>query len=404
MNNKLIITKNETNIMSTFFEENDMVQVNVEPIDSNRILGNIYIGKVKNIIKNINAAFVEVADGRMCYLNMLEVKHPIFVNPKKNDKIVVGDELIVQVSKEDIKTKQPAITTSLNFTGRYAVLIHGKSTLGLSSKIKDEKERNRIKSIMAEYKAEDYGFVIRTNAANQTNEMLKAEIESLIQRYEELKKYGIHRKTFSLLYQNIPGYISDIKDGYGASMDEIVTDDKDIYESIKSYLQEYQKEDMEKLRFYEDKLLSLSNLYNISNKLKHALQDKVWLKSGGSLVIQPTEALTVIDVNTGKAISGKKDIEDNFLKINKEAAKEIAKQIRLRNLSGIIIVDFITMKNESYKDELMKELDVYLRKDPIKTTLIDMTPLNLVEITRKKVRKPLHEQVKRDRHVVSEEE
>lgn len=393
MNNKLIITKKDNSIVSAFFEENDMVQVNVEYVDSGRILGNIYIGKIKNIVKNINAAFVEIANGKMCYLSLLEAKNPIFVNPKKTDKLVIGDELIVQVSKEDIKTKAPVITTNINFTGKYVVLIHGKSTLGISSKIKDESERKRIKQWMDELKNPEYGFVVRTNAARQSKEIIQNEVRELITKYEELKKYGVHKKTFSLLYQNIPGFISDIKDGYGNSMDEIVTDDKDIYESIYHYISNHQKEDVSKLRFYEDKLLSLANLYSINNKLEHALREKVWLKSGGTIIIQPTEALTVIDVNTGKAISGKKNIDENFLKINREAAKEIAKQLRLRNISGIIIIDFITMTKEEHKQILMEELDSYLKKDPIKTTLVDMTPLNLVEITRKKVRKPLHEQL-----------
>jgi ribonuclease G len=393
MNNKLIITKKDNSIVSAFFEENDMVQVNVEYIDSGRILGNIYIGKIKNIVKNINAAFVEIANGKMCYLSFLEAKNPIFVNPKKTDKLVIGDELIVQVSKEDIKTKAPVITTNINFTGKYVVLIHGKSSLGISSKIKDESERKKIKQWMDEFKNPEYGFVVRTNATRQPKEIIQNEIRNLITQYEELKEYGIHKKTFSLLYQNIPGFISDIKDGYGNSMDEIVTDDKDIYDSIYHYLNNHQKEDVSKLRFYEDKLLSLSNLYSVNNKLEHALREKVWLKSGGTIIIQPTEALTVIDVNTGKAISGKKNIDDNFLKINREAAKEIAKQLRLRNISGIIIIDFITMTIEGHKQILMEELDSYLKKDPIKTTLVDMTPLNLVEITRKKVRKPLHEQL-----------
>lgn len=393
MNNKLIITKKDNSIVSAFFEENDMVQVNVEYVDSGRILGNIYIGKIKNIVKNINAAFVEIANGKMCYLSLLEAKNPIFVNPKKTDKLVIGDELIVQVSKEDIKTKAPVITTNINFTGKYVVLIHGKSTLGISSKIKDESERKKIRQWMDELKNPEYGFVVRTNAAKQSKEIIQNEVRELINQYEELLKYGVHKKTFSLLYQNIPGFISDIKDGYGNSMDEIVTDDKDIYESIYHYLSNHQKEDVSKLRFYEDKLLSLANLYSINNKLEHALREKVWLKSGGTIIIQPTEALTVIDVNTGKAISGKKNIDENFLKINREAAKEIAKQLRLRNISGIIIIDFITMTNEEHKKNLMGELDSYLKKDPIKTTLVDMTPLNLVEITRKKVRKPLHEQL-----------
>lgn len=394
MNNKLIITKKDNSIVSAFFEENDMVQVNVEYVDSSRILGNIYIGKIKNIVKNINAAFVEIANGKMCYLSILEAKNPIFVNPKKTDKLVVGDEIIVQVSKEDIKTKAPVITTNINFTGKYVVLIHGKSTLGISSKISEESERKNIRKMMGEFQNPEYGFVVRTNATKQPVEMIQNEVRNLINQYEELKEYGVHKKTFSLLYQNIPGFISDIKDGYGNAMDQIVTDNKDIYDSIFHYLSNHQKEDVSKLKFYEDKLLSLSNLYNVTNKLEHALHEKVWLKSGGTIIIQPTEALTVIDVNTGKAISGKKNMDENFLKINREAAKEIAKQLRLRNLSGIIIIDFITMTNDAHKQILMDELESYLKKDPIKATLVDMTALDLVEVTRKKVRKPLHEQMK----------
>ncbi|WP_281352952.1 ribonuclease E/G [Anaerocolumna sedimenticola] len=160
-----------------------------------------------------------------------------------------------------------------------------------------------------------------------------------------------------------------------------------------SYLKSYQKEDLPKLKLYEDKLITLGNLYGIRTKLDNALREKVWLKSGGTIIIQPTEALTVIDVNTGKAISGKKKAQDTFYKINMEAAIEIAKQIRLRNLSGIIIIDFIDMDEQEYKNRLMNELEELFKSDPIKTTLVDMTALNLVEVTRKKVRKPLYEQL-----------
>ena len=166
-----------------------------------------------------------------------------------------------------------------------------------------------------------------------------------------------------------------------------------MYEEMKEYLANYQKEDLEKLSFYSDNLLSLSKLYGVETKLENALREKVWLKSGGSLIIQPTEALTVIDVNTGKAVNGKKKVQETFLKVNLEAAEEIAKQIRLRNLSGIIIVDFISMDDKAAQKKVMQLLAELFKKDPIKTTLIDMTALNLVEITRKKVRKPLHEQI-----------
>jgi ribonuclease G len=393
MNNKLIITKQDNQIISAIYEGNDMVQVNIDHRENISILGNIYIGKVKNIVKNINAAFVEIGDGKMCYLSLAENLYPIYVKPKQTDKLVVGDELLVQISKEDIKTKAPVVTTNINFTGKYVVLIHGRSMIGISSKIEDENERKRLRNLMKAYKEDSYGFIVRTNAVHMNKERIHEEIMFLKKQYEELKQYGIHKSLFSLLYQNPPGYICDIRDGYGDRIDEILTDDLEIHKNIKEYLENYQKEDLAKLHFYEDDMISLKNLYSVNSKLEKGLNEKVWLKSGATLIIQPTEALTVIDVNTGKAISGKKNVEDTFFKVNMEAAQEIAKQIRLRNLSGIIIIDFIDMSKQEYKVNLMKALEELFRKDPIKTTLVDMTALNLVEITRKKVRKPLHEQM-----------
>lgn len=393
MNNKFIITKQDNQIISAIYEGNDMVQVNIDHRESISILGNIYIGKVKNIVKNINAAFVEIGDGKMCYLSLEENLYPIYIKPKLNDKLVVGDELLVQISKEDIKTKAPVVTTNINFTGKYVVLIHGRSMIGISSKIEDEEERKRLKKLVRGFKEDSYGFIVRTNAVHMNEERINEEIMFLKKQYEELKQYGIHKSLFSLLYQTPAGYICDIRDGYADRIDEIVTDDFEIHKNIKEYLENYQKEDLEKLHLYEDDMISLKNLYSINTKLEKGLNEKVWLKSGATLIIQPTEALTVIDVNTGKAISGKKNVEDTFFKVNMEAAQEIAKQIRLRNLSGIIIIDFIDMSKQEYKVKLMKVLEELFRKDPVKTTLVDMTALNLVEVTRKKVRKPLYEQI-----------
>ncbi len=392
MKHKLIITKLDNQIVSAIYEDSDMLQVNLDRLDKQSILGNIYIGKVKNIVKNINAAFIEIAGGKMCYLALNENKNPIFVNPKKSDVIVSGDELLVQISKEDVKTKAPVVTTNLNFTGKYIVLVHGKSTLGISAKIEEETERKRLKEIMIDFKQDSCGFIVRTNAMHIPREQIREEVQILIKYYEDIKEYGIHKTPFSLIYKTPPGFICDIRDGFADNIDEIQTDDKEIYEQIRIYMEKYQREDLSKLTFYEDKLISLGSLYGIRAKLENALRDKVWLKSGGTIIIQPTEALTVIDVNTGKAISGKRKAQDTFFKINMEAAAEIAKQIRLRNLSGIIIIDFIDMVEQEYKNYLMKELEDLFRKDPVKTTLIDMTALNLVEVTRKKVRKPLNEQ------------
>ncbi len=402
MENKLVITKKNNIIISAFFEGKDMVQVSLNASEEEGILGNIYLGKVKNIIKNINAAFIEIEDGRMCYYSLGENRYPIMAQGQEYDehdvnltetKIKMGDELIVQVMKEDIKTKAPVVSANLNFTGKYVALTYGKPAFGVSSKITDEKERKRLKEIAKRYQHKEYGFIIRTNAAYIPEEKIAAEMQKLIDAYVNIRKYGVHRNRFSLLYKTPPNYICDIRDSYTDHVEEFITDDEGLYSNMKEYLETSQPEDLSKLRLYEDSLLSLPNLYGVNDKLNDALRPLVWLKSGGSLVIQPTEALTVIDVNTGKAIAGKKKVQETFLKVNREAAKEIAKQIRLRNLSGIIIIDFIDMELKKDQDQLMEELEGYFKKDPVKTTLVDMTALGLVEVTRKKVRKPLHQQV-----------
>ncbi|TAH66102.1 MAG: ribonuclease E/G, partial [Anaerolineaceae bacterium] len=401
MNHKLIITKHDDTIISALYDGMDMIQVSINPANDDTILGNIYLGKVKNIVKNINAAFVEIADGRMCYYSMSENRFPIMANQTDQDiensktesKIKIGDELIVQVIKEDVKTKAPVVSSNINLTGKFVALTYGKSSVGVSTKIEDAKERQRLRSLVKPYSTKEYGIIVRTNSAFIEDEIIINEINNLIELYKSIRTYGVHKSRYSLLYRTPPGYICDIRDGYSDRLDEFVTDDKDLYENMKEYLLQHQPEDKDKLRLYEDTELSLSSLYGIKEKINDAVKPLVWLKSGGTLVIQHTEALTVIDVNTGKAIAGKKKVQETFLKVNLEAAKEISKQIRLRNISGIIIIDFIDMDLQKNKDLLMNELEEHLKKDPIKTTLVDMTALGLVEVTRKKLRKPLHEQV-----------
>lgn len=403
MSQKLIITKYKDTIISAFFQGMDMVQVSLNPANEDAILGNIYLGKVKNIVKNINAAFVEIFDGRMCYYSLAENRSPIMANQPEQDEeevaqdniqVKVGDELIVQVSKEDVKTKAPVVSSNINITGKFVALTYGKTSLGVSTKIEDANERQRLRSLVKSYATKEYGFIVRTNSAYVQEELIIKEISNLIDIYNNIRNYGVHKSRYSLLYRTLPGYICDIRDGYSDRVDEFVTDDKVLYDNMKDYLDQHQPEDKDKLRLYQDTSLSMSALYGINDKIKGAIKPMVWLKSGGTLVIQPTEALTVIDVNTGKAVAGKKKVQETFLRINLEAAKEIARQIRLRNISGIIIIDFIDMTLQKNKDLLMEELEEHLKKDPIKTTLVDMTALGLVEVTRKKLRKPLHEQVK----------
>lgn len=393
MMRQLLITRQEDAVLSSLFEEKELIQVHIENTKEQSKIGNIYVAKVKNIVKNIEAAFVEIEGKEMCFLSLRKEEMPIFCNSKKNSKICIGDEILVQVTTDGIKTKNPTVTTNLSFSGKYVVLTHGKTHIGISNKLGDKNERERLREICKKFPEDTCGYIVRTNAANVEEELIMEEVQALFDLYQQIKKTGICKSCFSCVYYGISEYLSDIRNGYSSELDEIVTDDIELYEEIKEFMETYQKEDLGKLRFYDDTQISLNHLYCLETKLMKALKERVWLKSGGYLVIQPTEALTVIDVNTGKAISGKKPTEETFFYINMEAAEEITKQLRLRNLSGIIIIDFIDMIKDKNREQLITCLSKWIEKDPVKTVFVDMTKLNLVEVTRQKVRKPLHEQM-----------
>nr|WP_296011143.1 ribonuclease E/G [uncultured Blautia sp.] len=392
---KLIITNltchGKEILFAALEEQGRISQLTFSETASGGILGNIYIGKIQNIVKNIHAAFIEIADGIMCYYSLDDKAEPVFTNPKKDSVMKIGDEVIVQVSKEGMKTKLPSVTSNLNFTGRYLVLTSQRKELGFSGKLNKE-EKKRIREFLEGSMPENAGIIVRTNARNAKKEEILEELKNLQSRYEALLKKGRSRVCFSLLEEHMPEYLQTLQNVYTQALDEIVTDDAEVFQAVQNYLNCYGEYEIP-LRFYEDKLLPLSKLYSLESVLERSLQERVWLKSGGFLVIQPTEAFVCIDVNTGK-FSGKKEIQETFRKINLEAAKEIAWQLRLRNLSGIILIDFINMEDQEDKRELLHTLQAYLNQDPIKSTVIDITPLNIVEVTRKKVRKPLLEEWK----------
>lgn len=392
---RLILTPMEyrqRRFLTAALEKNGRIcQLNLVDSTKRCILGNIYIGKVKNIVKNIHAAFIEIADGVMCYYSMEEKGEVVFTNPKKDRIMKIGDEVLVQVCKEGIKTKLPCVTGNLNFTGRYLVLTSQRKELGFSGKLsKDEKKR--LKTLLEPHLPGHAGLIVRTNAKDAQEDKILRELEDLTLRYASIVEKAASRVCFSLLEETMPAYLQMLQNSYLHDLDEIVTDDKVLYHQIRQYLNQYASKNT-LLRLYEDTLLPLYKLYSLETVLEHALSEKVWLKSGGFLVIQQTEAFVCIDVNTGK-FSEKKGLQDTFRKINLEAAREIAQQIRLRNLSGIILIDFINMEREEDEKELMSSLQSYLNQDSVKGTVVDMTPLKIVEVTRKKIKKSLQEEFK----------
>ena len=325
------------------------------------------------------------------YYSLDENKEHIFTQQGRSGKLRPGDELLVQISRDAVKTKAPVLTSNLSLPGRFCVLTAGRTGIGFSAKLTDTAWKNQIRKMLLENDFIGFGIILRTNAGTAGPEQILEECEKLKAMLKQLIKESGSRTCYSCLYKTLPSYIAGIRDSYAGGLEEIVTDCPDLYGQLKEYLETSQAEDAGKLKLYTDRLLSLGKLYSLDNALSKALDKRVWLKSGGYLVIEPTEAMVVIDVNTGK-YEGKKKLEETVLKINLEAAAEIARQLRLRNLSGIIMVDFIDMNQEESKMQLMEALKAAVAKDPVKTVVVEMTRLNLVEITRKKVRRPLYEQ------------
>ena len=406
---KLKTLKGEQNfIVSALYDENrKMIEVSLSSPEEEGILGNLYIGRVENVVKNLNAAFIRISPEQICYYSMDEYKNPLFTKKISQKKpLVEGEELVVQVSREALKTKDPAVTTNLNFTGKYAVLTTENQQIGISSKL-SKNDRERLKQLVEDIEHPDFGLILRTNAANASDEEILAEIQDLAEEWQILKETARHQTCYTCLKKEPPTYLKELVNLPTTSIDEIIVDDRTLFEllcsmhgiretdlwtkgSVSVPIDEVKISNTLTLRYYNDALLRLSALYSVKSSLENALEEKVWLKSGAYLIIQPTEALTVIDVNTGKNVA-KKDMQENFLKINKEAAIEIAYQLRLRNISGIIVVDFMNLASKDAEAELMSSFRAELRKDPIPTQLVDMTKLGLVEVTRKKVRKSLGE-------------
>lgn len=377
-------------------EDGHIMELMLEEKGKKSILGNIYVGQVENIAANIQAAFVMIDPDTRCYLPLSDVKNPVFSSGRTGDApLRPGDMLLVQVSREAMKGKLPAVTTNLNFTGKYLVLTTGEKKIGFSKKLIQE-EKNKLNKWLEEERAvspREYGIVVRTNAGEASKEEFLTELSFLKRLYEKTAVYGRSRTCFSCVYETEPFYMNAVRDTYSKHLDEIVTDIPEVFEHIVAYLKEVSHGEENKVRLYEDALLPLYKLYRIGMVLEEVQKQKVWLKSGGFLVIQQTEAFVSIDVNSGK-FTGKKKAEETYRKINLEAAGEIARQLRLRNLSGIILIDFINMENLDHQDELFHVLQKHLRKDSVKAKAVDITPLHILEMTRKKVRRPLSEDLK----------
>lgn len=373
--------------LGILFEDGKAMEIRCYEADS--ILGNVYRARVSNLSPNINAAFVDIKKGESCYLSM---------DDYHGEKLKVSDLVTVQVVRDKIKTKRYAVTTDISLQGDYAVTTLF-APVGVSSKITDSARKKELKTLMqnlliAEQDAQFYlaegnvaeierikkltlGGIIRTQAEHAEDAAITREIEGQARLLYSIMKKSEYATQYTCLYHTEVEYIKDIRRMHALQDVEIVTDIPEVTEAISE------------IPLYTDEY-TLTLRYSLASLLEKTLSKRAYLKSGAYLVIEQTEAMTVIDVNSGKSIKGK-NAEEQFLKINIEAAKEIARQLRLRNISGIVMIDFINMKEESHNHELMKNLAEYVRTDPVRTTVVDMTKLGLVELTRQKGKRALHE-------------
>ena len=399
---KILILKLNKKLLSMLIRDNHILSVQVQR-QSEHAVGNIYIGRVQSISENIAAAFVDLGEGYLTFLPLAETKHAYVTNRKPDGRLKVGDEVMVQIAREPMKTKLAGVTTQISLAGRYAVVgtkdsnygkghthtvdaAEKKSILHISSKL-SRKHQVRFRSIEPLQEiANRCHFTVRTNAGElNDDEPLTMEAQRLAEQLEHILQVADKRTCYSCLYREKPDYLHFIENTYTTEYDEIVTDIPEIYETLKEHFT------ADTIRLYVDQMLPLHKLYSVETRIKELLDKKVWLKSGGYLIIEPTEALVSIDVNSGKFEHGK-DKEETFLKINLEAANMIALHLRARNLSGIILVDFINMKKSDHNRQLMEYMKSLLKKDSVTADVVDMTGLGLVEITRKKVNPSFREQ------------
>ena len=402
---KFIITKvhmdlprvtKEPLLFCGLFKDDRLVELNCRKSSANLALETICIGRVENIVASMNGAFVRISPEELAYLPLEEAKQAVFSKKQSQKGLSIGDELLVQVCKEPIKTKGATLTTKLQMSGKNMVLSLDFNGVQVSKKIIGN-TRIELKAIFDNlrltkpYLSKDmeYGIIVRTNAMYANQEDLEAEFNCLVEKFNDLLQTGLYKSHYNVLYTPEDAVIRRIRDFLPTEHTEIVTDQKALYDDITAsgVLGEHLS-----LRFYDDSY-SLDKLYSVSTHLEQALSSKVWLKSGAYIIIEPTEALTVIDVNSGKNI--KKGNEKNYyLNINLEALDEIMNQLQLRNISGIIVIDFIDMPDKKQQAVLIEKMSQLCKKQRIPTSFVEMTKLNLAHIIRKKVQQPLREQVK----------
>ncbi len=380
---ELLINKQE-NLKTIMLVENGiLVEKHEEHENQRRLEGNIYLGKVTDVLRGMESAFIDIGEERHSLIKLQDVLPKVDITKQSIKKETIekilkqGDNILIQIKKDGTVNKGAKVSTHINLSGRFIVLMPDTDIITVSQKIENENTRQKLVEIAKKNLPENTGAILRTSSENASEDEIKNDIEELYKTWGEIKKKATNSKTVpQLLYDNKALIRRTVIDILDRGLEKIIVNDKEIYEDIITVL-----ENMKNIKI-ELREEDLFNIYSLNNQIEKMENRKIWLSCGGFITIDRTEALTAIDVNTGK-YTGKKDLEKTIFKVNQEATIEIAKQLRLRDIGGIIVIDYIDMHKEENKEEIEKLLKDELKKDRAKTQLAGFTKLNLFEMTRK---------------------
>jgi len=403
---EIVINVSEYETRVALLEDSKLVELLVERPENQKIAGNIYKGVVKSIFPGMQAAFIDVGLGKNCFLHVSDMgdfsdsarqMFDIEETPEEEERahrrrsgppriehlLEKEQEILVEVTREAIGTKGPRVTTQVTLPGRYVVLIPGQRHVGTSKKIEDWQEKKRLKQILRELRNGDYGLIARTVGAGRSPREFRSDIKNLLKEWGHIQKQAHKKKAPCLLHRDVDLIGSVIRDLLTPEVEGIIVDHKPTFKSIIGYLKPVAPQLRSKVRLYQEKI-PLFDALGIESEIDKMFSRKIWLKRGGYIVIDQTEALVTIDVNTGRFV-GKQSQEETILQTNLEATKEIARQIRLRDIGGLIIVDFIDMTSRGNERRLYEEFREAFRRDRAKNAFAPVSEFGLIEMTREKV-------------------
>ncbi len=359
--------------------------------DVSQIHGNIYLGKVQNVLPGMEAAFVDITTPKNAVLYRSDVQYdPADIvekgtNPRIEDILKNKQLILCQVTKNPIAHKGARLTQEVSLPGRFVVLIPNSKTYGISKRLPDD-VRKRLRGILDRVKPDEHGLIVRTAAEHATEDELRADMTMLLGQWDDISKKAAKAQRPTLLYREPELAVRVIREEFNSDYRGVLIDDRRLYEEVRDYVAAFNPELADRVEYYDAEVegLSLFERHHVHEQVHKALDRKVWLPSGGSLIIEHTEALTVIDVNTGKNV-GKSNLEETVFHNNMEAAEEIAKQLRLRDIGGIIVIDFIDMEVRENRTKVVEVFRNALARDKTRSQVFDITELGLVEMTRKRI-------------------